>query len=280
MEGVVGGGVDGQVEVFGVPLLWVVVTAVLALLLAAVVPLLSASAPHKAGVADKAVPATSSVPSVVLMGPSLAGKTALFHRLCTGSLPRTVVSLQLSSASATLSDGRSASVHVRIVDVPGNPRASGREGLRALLRDASTRVVVILADSTSKASIREAASELGSLLTSASFVESGAAVIVAGSRADVKGAADSGSLESAVEEELDNIRRSESTLSADADGGEGRESDRIALGGLSTSDSFSLKEDSPITVSFVTLSSTAETGPLAGQKGLRKLLVDSISGGR
>lgn len=227
--------------------------------------------------------ADSGAPTVVLAGPTLSGKTALFHRLCTGNIPQTVTSLESASASATVRavlEGEEASVDVRVVDMPGHPRAVGRDQLHSLLRASSTKLVMIVVDASTKSSVRGGASILAELLTSASFVDSGTQVAVIGTRGEISGSVDAAGVQRVVEAELDNIRRSEAALaSADAaaEVAVETESDKLALGGMS-GEQYSLERDSPLAlpVQFAVISNTAETGPLAGQKAARACIVAAL----
>ncbi|KAA0149047.1 hypothetical protein FNF31_07288 [Cafeteria roenbergensis] len=242
--------------------------------------------------ADAAADAASAStePTVVLIGPSGAGKTALLHRLCTGNLPRTVSSLQVSRASASIAalgaDGEeTGSADLRVVDVPGHPRAAGRDAVPALLRSPAVRAVLVLVDATSKPSVREGAAALAELLTSSSFVETAKPVMVVGTRAEVRGSMGPAELRRAVEAELDNLRRSQSALGAASAeeeaaateaGGGAAGSDRLALGRL-TGEAFSLDRDSPVDVQFDVVSCSDEVGPRAGQHSLRRWLVGAAA---
>lgn len=234
--------------------------------------------------------AASSGPTVVLLGPSGAGKTALLHRLCTGNLPRTVASLQVSRASATIialaEDGtESGSADIRVVDVPGHPRAAGRDSVPALLRSSAVRAVLVLVDATSKPSVREGAAALAELLTSASFVEAAKPVMVVGTHAEARGSMGAAELRKAVEAELDNLRRSQSALGAASAeeeaaateaGGGAAGSDKLALGRL-TGEAYSLDRDAPVNVRFDVVSCSEEVGPRAGQHSLRRWLVSATA---
>jgi len=235
--------------------------------------------------------ASTGTPTVVLIGPSGAGKTALLHRMCTGNLPRTVTSLAVASASATLTaipegggpDGQEeSSANVRVVDVPGNPRAEGRDGAAALLRGPDTRLVVVVVDASSKPSVREGAKELAELLTSRGFVDAGKRVAVVGTRGEARGSLDAASLRRAVEAELDNVRRSTGTLGSVAAEEEGDADadadDRLVLG--SAKETFTLAEHSPLSdeIDFAVVSCSEETGSRAAQRAMCRLVVGAVGG--
>jgi len=106
--------------------------------------------------------------TVVLMGPSGAGKTTMFYNLFLpeSAVPFTVTSLKANSAVLQLTDGVSEKrpVGVRIIDYPGHPSLSAQlpsllqppaNGVRAL---SSTTRAVLVVDSTKP--VNEAASIL------------------------------------------------------------------------------------------------------------------------
>ena len=79
---------------------------------------------------------------MLILGPSGAGKTALFHRLTEGAVPGTVTSLEANRAEGWPVPG--AGRAVRLVAWPGHPKL--RAGLAALLPSAAG--VVFLVDGT------------------------------------------------------------------------------------------------------------------------------------
>jgi signal recognition particle receptor subunit beta len=282
-------GVDGYTA-RGISAIVIVITTLIAVALLSLIVLddsQPSSGKSGGGSASGSVEETpeTGASTVVLAGPALSGKTALFHRLCTGNLPKTVTSLESASASATIRafvDDAEGAVDVRIVDMPGHPRAAGRDRLHSLLRSSATKLAVIVVDASTKASIRGGAGMLAQLLTSASFVDSNTRVAIVGTRGDVAGSTDAEGVQRMVEAELDNIRRSESALAgadaaAEVDGE--AKSDKLALGGM-TGEPFSLKRDSPLssTIRFAVISNTDEAGPLAGQKAVKSAIVSALKG--
>ncbi|KAK1924738.1 signal recognition particle receptor beta subunit-domain-containing protein [Papiliotrema laurentii] len=85
----------------------------------------------------------SGTPTVLLVGPSDAGKTALFAQLSQNVYPPTHTSVQSSTATVPLAspDEPSVTKPVKLVDLPGHPRL--RDEIHASLPDASAVVFVV-----------------------------------------------------------------------------------------------------------------------------------------
>lgn len=85
--------------------------------------------------------------SLLLVGPSDAGKTAIFSRLVYGHISPTHASLQPSSSFATLSPTKT----LKVIDIPGHPRIRGQ--FTDFLSEAKTIAFVVDANSISRNSV-------------------------------------------------------------------------------------------------------------------------------
>lgn len=154
--------------------------------------------------------------SLLLFGPVGAGKTALYHQLRFGRMVPTVTSMEPVSASfVPKQDTGGGGREVHAVDMPGNGRLRSR-----LLQEApSAAALVCVIDATQlPLHAREAAGQLYEVLAHEGVVRRQPPLLVCVNKSEAAGAATPANARKAIEQEIERVRHSRTTM-ADTSGG-------------------------------------------------------------
>ncbi|CAM9154417.1 unnamed protein product [Phaeothamnion confervicola] len=204
--------------------------------------------------------------TLLVVGPCNSGKTALCYRLAHGGLPETVTSMKPQEYPCPVPFG--ADRPVTIVDFPGHERLRG--GLRAELRRAAAVVFLIDgADVTSQ--LRPAGELLYDVLSDPAASRWRGVLLLAG-KADLR-AAKLARLKAALAAELDKLRETRRSLSAEPDshGGDNGDDGGVLLGRPGTAFDLDVDAPCPVTMGSCSVMAAATTAGAAGGAGLAEV---------
>ncbi|KAL6068631.1 Signal recognition particle receptor subunit beta [Balamuthia mandrillaris] len=180
--------------------------------------------------------------TILLLGPSGSGKTALFFRLKEGKVVETHTSMKENDSSFALhSDKKGRPVHV--IDFPGHQRL--RSQLHTFLPLA--KGIVFLTDATEfKSEVSKAARYLFDLFGDKQIQSRKVPFLIVCNKTEMITAAPKDDIQRGLEEEIDQLRKSQSTM--EDIGGSSAEERRVAVG--VEGEAFKM-EQLPFPVSFV-----------------------------
>lgn len=148
--------------------------------------------------------------AVVLLGPSAAGKTALFYRLFKNTFPESVTSMEVHEREVVVGERT-----VPVVDVPGHARL--RPFVPTVLPRAAAVVFVVDATATSARELREVADFLYDVFVECIRLKCEPKVLVACNKSDAKGASTPEALKKLLEAEMDLLKTTRHAVETEGD---------------------------------------------------------------
>lgn len=184
--------------------------------------------------------------TLLILGPSNSGKTALYYKLATGKVPETMTSMkELDTELKIKGAGGEEDKAVKVVDFPGHPRLRGN--LPKFLNRAKSIVFVVDSTTVSR-DVTPICEYLFTVMTS-SIAAQNLPVLIACNKSD-KEAPGIAKVKSTLEKELSNLIDTAGSLGDTGGGDDGS----VTL--KKSGESFSFDTDAPCKISFISCSAT------------------------
>jgi signal recognition particle receptor subunit beta len=158
--------------------------------------------------------------TLLLLGGSNAGKTSMYYKLATGSVPQTLTSMKELDTVIQLKGktAESEEKSVKIVDFPGHPRLRG--GLPNFLKRA--RGIVFVIDSTTVSdNVTPICQYLFEVMTTSSIAAQKLPLLIACNKSDLGSSSSLAKIKSTLETELDQLIDTTGSLEDTGDEDEG-----------------------------------------------------------
>ena len=208
--------------------------------------------------------------TVLVLGHTGAGKTALVRRLLRGGFPTTCVSMKEAvfdgvRLACEAEDGSTAGGPLRVVEFPGHPRLRSAQRIGASLAEASVILFVINSADISKAHVGTCAEYLYDVMTNEDVDRRRPALMVVCSQSDRDAAASKAYLRAQLEKELSKLKETRPSLAAEGD--DAGASAAILLGRKGRD--FEFAEDCPCETKFCEFSAKPDEAGKSGGGVLR-----------
>lgn len=152
----------------------------------------------------------ASKPAFLIVGPSFSGKTALFEKWTTGTVPQTVSSQTVNESNIKVPLREEDGEDYILIDLPGHPKLAHlyESEIRSRLSNGLKGIILMVDSAGGANSISKAAQVLYKILETTETKSGGIDILIAANKSDVFNAVSGPRLSAMLEQEIEALLQS------------------------------------------------------------------------